>query len=120
MLRQKGFGRMLFSGQRPIRMDQNLRVSVLPLVKFLVRHRRILNSYLVRDDEGWLRLPSNNEIPQIPVVGFDITLTGCQTQTLIFSACYIMLWGQTNLFEQLPKWHENLTFAGKLVRRAGI
>ena len=56
-------------------MNQDLRISLYPLIELLVCHRSVINCDLVRNDEAWLCSSSNNEISQMSVVSLDIALT---------------------------------------------
>lgn len=62
--------------QWPVRVNQNFRVSIYPLVELLVRARRIVNVDFMRDDKAWLRFSGDDEVPQVSVVRFHVTLAG--------------------------------------------
>jgi hypothetical protein len=57
-------------------MNQYLRVTLNPLVKFLVRSRCVVDVDLMRNHEAWLGLPRDNHVSQIPIVGLHIALPG--------------------------------------------
>lgn len=64
-------------------MDEHFRISVNPLVKLLIRHLRILDRNLMADNKARLRLPRNDQIPQVPVISLDIALSCRETQALL-------------------------------------
>lgn len=68
--------------QWTVRVDQDLGVSVFPLVKLVVCNLCVVDGDLMRDHEAGLGLAGNDEIAQVPVVGLDVTLAGCERQAL--------------------------------------
>lgn len=68
--------------QRPVRMDQNLRVPLDPLIELLVCSGRIINIDLMRHNEARFRLTRDNQISQIPIIRFHVTLAGTNRETL--------------------------------------
>lgn len=68
--------------QFTVRMNQHLRIPFDPLVKFLVRRRRILDVDLMRNNEARLRLPCYDHVAKISVVRLDITLAGTEREPL--------------------------------------
>ena len=68
--------------KRPIRMYQNLGVTLHPLIKLLIGSRSLVKPNFVRDHETRLGLARYDQVPQIPVVLLDVTLAGPDGQTL--------------------------------------
>jgi hypothetical protein len=64
--------------EAPVWMDEDLRVSLNPLVKLLIRYRGIIDVDLVRNDEAGLRLARNDEIAKVAIVRLHIALAGAQ------------------------------------------
>lgn len=86
-------------------MNQHLGIPVLPLVKFVVGHFRIIDGDLMGDNEARLRLASNDEISQISIVRFDIALAGRERQTLQLVSALNTTWNCLTLAfsKSLPK-----------------
>jgi hypothetical protein len=63
-------------------MDQHLRVALEPLVEQVIRLLRLLDPNLVRNDEARLGLARDDEIPEVPVVLFDVALPRGQREPL--------------------------------------
>ena len=63
-------------------MNQHLRVPIDPLIKLLIRRRRIIDLDIVRYHEARLRLPSNDQVAQIAIVFLDVALAGPESQSL--------------------------------------
>jgi hypothetical protein len=69
------FTAVLFSLQWPVGMDQDLCVSIDPLVELVVGHLGIINANLMADHKRGFRLARNDQISQIPVILLDIALS---------------------------------------------
>lgn len=68
--------------QWAIRVDQDLGVSVFPLVELVVCDLSIVDGDFMRDNKAGLGLASDDEISQVPVVCLDVALAGCERKTL--------------------------------------
>ena len=68
--------------QRPVRMNEHLCIPINPLIKLLIRSRRIININVVRHHEARLSLPCNYQIPKIAVVFLDVALAGPKSEPL--------------------------------------
>jgi hypothetical protein len=84
-------------------VNKYLRITLDPLVKFLVRSRRIVDVDLMRNNEAWLGFSRDNHISQVSIISFHVTLAGPNSKTLVMSVC-----GDRNevvayLLEQLSK-----------------
>jgi hypothetical protein len=66
-------------------MDQHLRVAFDSLVELVVGDLSILDADLMRDDKAWLRLACDDQVAQVAVVLFDVTLSGREVQSLVSS-----------------------------------
>lgn len=63
-------------------MDNNLGIPILPLVKLIISNFSICEVDLVRDSKAGLRLASNDQIAQVPVISLNIALTSAKRQGL--------------------------------------
>lgn len=63
-------------------MDQYLRVAFNSLVELFIGDLSILDTDLMRDHKAWLRLARDNQVPQIAIVLFDVTLSGREVEAL--------------------------------------
>lgn len=72
------------ASETPVRMDENLRVSIDSLVELLIGNFNVIDTNLMRYNEARLCLACNNEISEVAVVMFDVALPGGKTQALIF------------------------------------
>lgn len=63
-------------------MNQDLRIPLNPFVKLLVRHRRLVDANLVRNDKRWLGLARDDQVTQVPIVSFDVALAGAEGEAL--------------------------------------
>ncbi|RII15378.1 hypothetical protein CUC08_Gglean003419 [Alternaria sp. MG1] len=63
-------------------MDQHLRIPLDPLIKLLVRRRRLVDVDLVRHNETRLGLARYNHVAQIPIVRLHIALPSTEVQSL--------------------------------------
>jgi hypothetical protein len=71
--------------QRPIGMNQNLRIPILPTIKLGVSLWRLVNSDFVADNERRLSAPRDDHVAEVAVVGFYVALTGSDCKALF---CY--------------------------------
>jgi hypothetical protein len=69
--------------QRTVWVKQHLRVAINASIELVVSLRRCINIDLVRHHERRLRLPRDNEIPQITIVRLHIALTRAELQSLL-------------------------------------
>lgn len=78
----------VFPSTRPVLIywavgvDQYLHVSILSLVKLLIRFRRIIYCDLMADHEARLGFARDDHVSKVAVVCFDVALTGSKMQTL--------------------------------------
>ena len=93
-------------------MYQDLCVAFNSLVKLLIRPGRLVNADFVRDDEAWVCSSRDNHIAQIPIVFFDVALTGANGKALGLTLDQHQAdttisedLGRTDLFKQLAKTH---------------
>ena len=63
-------------------MDQHLRVPILPAIELCVGSRRLVDTDLVRDDEGWFGAPGNDHVAKVAVVHLDVALACADRETL--------------------------------------
>jgi hypothetical protein len=63
-------------------MNNNLGIPILPLVKLIISNFSICEVDLVRDSKAGLRLASNDQIAQVPVISLNIALTSAKRQGL--------------------------------------
>lgn len=68
-----------------VRMDQYLRVAFDSFVELVVGDLSIFDADLMRDDEAWLRLACDDQVAEVAVVLFDVTLSGREVQSLVSS-----------------------------------
>jgi hypothetical protein len=72
--------------QCPIRVDKHLRITLDPLVEFLVRSRRVVDVDLMRNNETWLGLSRDDHVSEVSIIGFHVTLAGPDSKTLLMLA----------------------------------
>lgn len=63
-------------------MDQDLRISLDPLVKLVIGGLGIVDAHLMTDHERRLGLAGDDQVPQIPIVLLDIALAGSKGEAL--------------------------------------
>lgn len=63
-------------------MDEDLGVPINSLCKFLISHLCVINVDLVRDNKTRLCFSSNNQVPQVAIVGLHVALTSAYGQAL--------------------------------------
>ncbi len=63
-------------------MNKHLSVAIDSLIEFLVCNGSVLDGDLVADNEAGLGSAGYDEVAQVAVVGFDVTLAGCQVESL--------------------------------------
>lgn len=70
-----------------IRVNNDLGIPILPLIKLLISSLRIRKTNLMRNHKAGLGLAGDNHVPQVPVVGFNVALAGAEGKTLFQLAC---------------------------------
>lgn len=68
--------------ETPVRVNNNLGIPILSLIKFVISNLGTSEIDFVRDHKARLRLASNDHITQVPIVGFDVALTSAKRQSL--------------------------------------
>lgn len=63
-------------------MYQDLGVTLNPLVKLLIRRRCIIDMDIMRDHEARLSLPSDDQVPKVPVILLDVALARPKSEPL--------------------------------------
>ena len=69
--------------ESPVGVDQHLCVPVNPLVEFLVRNFSFLDPNLMTNHEARARLSRDDQVSQVAIVLFDVTLSGREVQSLL-------------------------------------
>lgn len=66
----------------PIRMNDNLSIPILPLIKLLISSFRIRKTNFMRDHKAGLGLARDNHVPQVPVIRLDVALPSAEGEAL--------------------------------------
>ena len=61
---------------RSSRLQHHFRPSILPIIKVLIRRRRLIQLQFMRNDHRRLRFPRRDQISQFPVVRLHVSLPG--------------------------------------------
>lgn len=112
-----------------IRMYQDLRIAVNPLIELLIRRRRIIDIDIMRDNEARLRLPCDDQVAKKPVVLLHIALARPKGESLFTkksasasasTSTPLPPKKSTYLLKQLSKTHHHHPLPTLLIRRPRI
>lgn len=102
-------------------MNKNLRIPINPLIKLLIRNRRIINTDLMRNNKRGLRTARNNQVPKVSIIRFDVTLPGSKGSALHLSTSYNQGCCEVGyLLKKLPKRDKNLPLLTLRIWTAGV
>ena len=109
------------SFETPVRVNNNLGIPILPLIKLVISNFGASEIDLVGDHKARLRLASNDHITQVPVVSFDIALTSAKRQSLqLVRIKDPGMARTTDLLKELPKTKTDHAIRGSSIWSTGI